>query len=148
MHERVNAFLRSVSVYGRIVCSQDHGPDQCFPAMQPTMRQHSQPLLATDIGPGLQNLLMPQAAKPSNTAWSPLCIRGQSTKPIFHAAYCMNRSVHEGFGGCSARLWGVQWQPLGVAVPGFGGCSGRLWDVHWQACCGQVTRTSGCRVAL
>ena len=60
-----------------------------------------------------------------------------------------------GYGGCSARLWNVHCQALGCALPGFGdavsasgACIARLWGVQWQACCGQVSRTSGSRVAL
>ena len=50
-----NAFLRSVRMYGHAMWGQGHSPDQCFTAMQPTIRQHSQSFWATGIGPGLLN---------------------------------------------------------------------------------------------
>ncbi len=59
MNNTVNAFLKSVNMYGHIMWAQGHGPDQCCTAMQPTMRQRSQPLLTTNIGPGLLILLTP-----------------------------------------------------------------------------------------
>lgn len=112
--------------------AQGHGPDQCFTAMQPTMRQHSQPSLATDIGPGLLNLFTPlvnaTGSKPKQHSMQPtLHLRPQGKSHLSCSSlHEENGASRLWGGGCSARLWGVRCQALGGAVPGFEMCIGRL----------------------